>query len=306
MGTCSCGQGLGNTGLDNCVQSLSSRPVGWFMAEKFDSSGNEQSFDLTSDVTLAIVNALVQNIDTSDRFYPVVGFKNVEFIKTDRITEDFDDGTVEHIRSGVYTFNGKIPRGSNRLVDDFNRTRCNVPVIFLIMEDGTIMGRTKNDVFDTVFGLDVDPGSFNADGMFATGSESGGLLATFNLTIEMDEGQFWAFTPSDFNPLQQYKLGGLRQCVVAASGVTVTAAVLKITTQFGNAATGLVTADFIAINVTDAVTLVITSVTEQVGTPGTYDVVIPTQDTADVVTYDPSQTALGKLYVWDTVETTIP
>ena len=88
---CKCDLGLSNTGKPNCVtlQSVTSKLV---LVPLKDSTGAKNYLDLATTINEATFTALINQADSSKRWFPLGLFENVEMPKADSTFEEAPSG----------------------------------------------------------------------------------------------------------------------------------------------------------------------------------------------------------------------
>lgn len=268
---CACDTKKLPVGMPQCTQEIG-RIVGFIFVPTVFVNGTTVSLAIDADFDESTLDTHVYNQDRADRFTVVTGFKNQTFDKEDPDTEDNDDGTSEILRENARMFMGKINNASNRIVDDLNSLRCAGGRVYPISEFGWIVGLTQNDDFTTLFPMPFQKGSLLADFVSKSADASEGVRLRFSLDPTVNDGQWFAVRPTDFNLFDLYAPERLPRNAVATQG-TITTTTFPVTirdTFTGALATGLPSTAFVYTNITDNTTVAVASAPE--APAGTYTI----------------------------------
>lgn len=263
---CKCESGLSNTGRPGCVtlQSVTSRVV---MLPLKDSTGAKNYLDLTATFNEAYFVALVNEADSSKRWFPLPQFENVELAKADSTFEEAPSGKKVFIKQGKRSFAGELWSETPQFLSKIQNNRCVDFGVFIIDVNGNLVG---SKVGDKLYPIPVDNESFEAKLMFATDSAIQKIMIGFDFYRLFDEGTLWLVTTEeaglDFNNLE-----GLLDVNISFGTPTSTGVVATLTLDYGTAVNplkvkGLVATDFLLYNVTQssAVTKTVTETADGV------------------------------------------
>ena len=103
---CDCNVGLSNTGRPNCVP-LFSVTNSLIQVPLFDNDGIQNGIDLTAALPNWVAN-LVNAADSSQRWFPLPAFENVELPKADSQFEEAASGRMAFLRQGKRSFAGEL------------------------------------------------------------------------------------------------------------------------------------------------------------------------------------------------------
>ena len=104
---CICNAKPVNTGTSPC--NPVERPLDRVLIMPlYDSAGNKNGIDLTSDLDAAYFNGLINEADITKRLFPVARMENVEPTKADSITEAFNSGRTIFLNEGIKTVVGLL------------------------------------------------------------------------------------------------------------------------------------------------------------------------------------------------------
>jgi hypothetical protein len=278
---CKCDLGLSNTGKPNCVtlQSVTSKLV---LVPLKDSTGAKNYLDLATTINEATFTALINQADSSKRWFPLGLFENVEMAKADSTFEEAPSGRKVFIKQGKRSFAGELWNETPQLLGKIQDNRCVDFGVYVVDVNGNLIG---SKVGTKLYPIPVDNESFEAKLMFATDSTAQKVMVAFDFYRLFDESSLWLVTADeaslDFNNLE-----GLLDVNFAMSSLFATGADASLTLDYGTALNpikvkGLVASDFVLFNVTDNASVTITSVVETL--EGRYTLAFASQTSADVL-----------------------
>lgn len=198
---CNCNMGLSNTGQPNCVtlQSVTSKII---QVPLMANDGTPNRIDLNA--TLPTWNDLINEQDSSKRWYPLPNFENVELAKADTQFEEANSGRKAFLRQGVRSFAGELwsNSGTPQFLAKLQMNRCVKFGIYIVDVNGNLIG---SKVGDYLYPITIDNNSWNPIFMFATDSTVGKIMLAFDFERLFDEGTMWMITADeaglDFNSL---------------------------------------------------------------------------------------------------------
>jgi hypothetical protein len=201
MAGCNCNMGLSNTGRPNCVpiQSVTSKLI---MVPLKDNAGNDNFIDLTSQLPNWL--DLVNEADSSLRWFPLPVFENVELPKADSKFEEANSGRMVFLRQGKRSFSGELwaDDSSPTLLSKLQNNRCVDFGVYIIDINGNLVG---SKVGDYLYPIKVDNPSFDPKLMFATDATVQKIMVAFDFDRLFDEGTLYMITATeagiDFNTL---------------------------------------------------------------------------------------------------------
>jgi hypothetical protein len=92
-------------------------------------------------------------------------FFDVTTDKEAAVTQTFADGTAFYIRDGIRTFTGIVAKATPSQVGAFNNLRCKKTAVYLVDNNGNILGYIKDDVVNV--GTKLYPIPIEADTVYA-------------------------------------------------------------------------------------------------------------------------------------------
>ena len=297
---CSCsGTDIFNSGVPGCV-SLPSVIKRIVLVPTTDASGAYNRIDLSSIPTNTAIIALINQDDAQKRYYPVAkSMVNVTNVRSEVLTEDFDDGTVVKIRNGVKTFHGEFIKQSAALAGELAKVECASMSAFLVDGDGSLIGDKSTPGYLTP--IPIKDGTWNVQTLDTTDTTIAKVTLDFQWADSVADGDIGFLVDSDFedavNWLNYVGLVGITGG--AASSITVNGFTMEITNDYGSLSgqpvTGLALTDFDCNELTPTpATAPLTSVTESTTSLGTYTFVWTTaQVSADTVEVSIKSTTFG-------------
>ena len=259
---CKCDLGLSNTGTPNCItiQSVTSKII---LVPLFNSDGTYNSVSLAG-TTESTINSLLNQSDTSKRWFPLGTFESVELAKADSSFEEAPSGRKVFIKQGKRSFAGQLWNQTPQLLGKIQDNRCVEFGVYIVDVNGNLIGLNKNQ--GNLTPIPVDNQSFDAQIMYATDSSVQKIMVSFDFDRLVDESKLWMITPSDASGYDFNNAEGLLDVNLYKQSATTTTLVLKAVLDYGTgenniAVKGLVSADFTLKNTATGAAIVITSVT---------------------------------------------
>jgi len=287
------------------VRYLLRRAQRIILVPKYGSDQEENTIATRAGVTKAALQALFDDHDLKDRYYPLPSFKNVTDERAESNFFEYDDGEKEFLREGVRHFEGHIKAadGGAKLKKYLNDWRGAEFGIYIIDEDGNFAFMLDDDG-TIVKPLPLAGGSFDIRVMPATADGVFMLNVSFDFHPDLDDGDI-DYIPKkdlDFNGLSDEDIYGLWDVTIEEVSNTLTTIVATVKTDYDTAVTGLVLADFYLYNTTDSAEVVPSGVVETAGTPGEYTFTFAEQTASDAYElrvnksrYDYNDTLTGTL-----------
>ena len=301
---CSCASNIANTGAPNS-QNLIDIGVKLIVVNLFADDGTQNSILSSDTLDSAYITAKLNNADKTKRWFPLGSFVNVEETRADPNAEEFTDGSQSITRIGRRSWSGKLLSHSSRYLAKMEGLFCQKFGLYTVDNCGNLVGRMSADG-TKLFPITVNQSSWSSILMKGTFTESAGINLAFDFAQTMKDKDLRQINASDIS-VDLLDVEGLRDVNTVISAESTTGFVATLTLPFDEflnaapVATGWLLADFVLYNETDASSVVITTVTET-GSTGVYTFVIPTQDSADVL----SLTAVKNGFDLGTVTVTIP
>lgn len=278
---CNCRLGLGNTGNNVNCKPLFAVARRVIIVNAFDSTGARTVIPAGTTVDSAFVTGKLNEPLTQNRWFPSPLLDNVEHVREDSTFFTTNNGNNIFIRRGVKPFIGLQVLGTPVFLNQFTGYRCSNIAAYVVDTNGTLRG--QDDGANGLFPIRINNGSW----------DSGYIEATDDAT-EMNRFKFeWAQSETD-EKLRQFTtdvvttdlldIDGLLDVITAVTTpVTLITFSVSAKTIFGTEISGLITSDWILLNLTTPATIVITSATENPVGSGIYDFIFPTEPAAQTL-----------------------
>ncbi len=279
---CACQTGMQNSGLPICVQTQ--KVLKKFIFVNLQTAAGVNNFlDPSTTLNAAAMTALINNADTSIRYYVTPEIKNVTADKEDPVYEKFKDGSSFFIREGVRTFKGVFPDCPPLYKGVLESMRCNSNLGFYGIDiQGNIFGLT-NGTDGKLYPIPVNVQSVVAKVMLGTDDTTQQIDFSYEIPSWVLDSNFRMIGRNSFVDYNPVTLNGLLSVYFSLVSITDTVLTVNIYLQSPDLGAlvplqGLVTANFISSNtaatgkiydVTDAADKTITAAAVA-GTPGQY------------------------------------
>jgi len=182
---CKCNLGIGNTGIPQGVKAFA-QLLYIIIVPTFDEDGNLNFIDCAVPFTQLFLDGKLNQDDPTKRWYVVKNLKNIDRPKTDPVTKEYDDGSINFIRDGVRSFTALIPGGTAVFLGKLLQGKCNshsfYEVDICLNVGGN--GRDKTKLYPYLMGQDT----INHFLMLAKGDTNQEISVNFQYDIqEKDE-----------------------------------------------------------------------------------------------------------------------
>lgn len=285
-----CEYTLNNSGTPSCFPIIS-LTHSLMVQPTFDSTGVKNFIDVSGTVNNATFKAMINNTDGTKRLYPLPELKNIEDVRDEAITFNWDDNETVYIQDGVRKFKGFFPLASTTFLSQISDYRnTDLGVYFRSVEEDLI---ANSSVAGKMYPVRIAKGTWRTTYIKSKTGEPVMIQLDFDFAKSEKDEDLNVLTSgemdSDTNLLD---LSGLLDVNGVSSSITTTTFTLTASMLYGSAKTkqafsGGVIGDFSLYNVTSSVAVVLTTVTE--GSDGVYAIVMPLQTTAHVLTLSMSK-----------------
>lgn len=288
MASCKCNVGLSNTGTECTPLMAVQKKI--VIVPYYDNAGNINEIDLSSGpFNQAFFDARVNDVDRDQRWFPLPEMKNIVDERADDIFEEFEDNTRAFIQQGARTFTGLMIAQTPQLLGKLRSVRCVEIGIFVVDKDGNLIGSEINAGFLAPIRLDKE--SFSARLMKTTDTAVQKISVTFNFHINENDEDLRMISSEEL-AYNVANLRGLLDISADYSSITTSSFVATLKTDYGTPLNpvldkGLVIGDFALYNVTDALSVAISSVVES--PDGVYTISFPVQTALDVLRLTPTK-----------------
>jgi hypothetical protein len=259
---CKCDLGLSNTGMPNCItiQSVTSKMI---LVPLLANDGTKNKIALGTPLTEASVLALLNQTDSSKRWFPLGTFENVAMEKAESSFEEAPSGKKVFIKQGKRSFAGELWGATPTLLGKIQDNRCVEFGIYIVDVNGNLIGSKQGT---DLYPIPVDNQSFDARLMYATDSTTQKIMVAFDFERLFDEATLWIITPADATDYNFNNVEGLLDINLSKVSATQTTLVLKGNLDYGTGANGiavkgLVQADFTLKLASTGASITLTSVT---------------------------------------------
>jgi hypothetical protein len=224
-------------------------------------------------------SSLVNNIDASQRWFPLPEFQNVELPKADSVFEEANSGKMAFIRQGKRSFTGELwaSDASATFLGKLASGRCVEMGAYIVDLNGNLIGSKSNGM---LYPIPVDNQSWDPKLMFATDSTVQKIMLSFDFNRFFDESTLYMITPTEASQDFNLLTGLIDVNLNVVSQATGVSATVKATFDYGTALNpiafqGGVLADFQLYNTTTNASVTITGVSESQTIAGQYTILAP-------------------------------
>lgn len=249
---CNCNVGLSNTGRPGCVplQSVTSKLI---MVPLTANDGTLNGIDLSA--ALPTWSDLINEADSSKRWFPLPEFENVELPKADSQFEEANSGRMAFLRQGKRSFAGELwsDDSTPTLLGKLTAGRCVQFGVYIVDVNGNLIGSKSNGF---LYPIPVDEQSWDPKFMFATDSTVQKIMLGFDFYRLFDESTMYMITVTEaginFNDLS----GLIDVNLTEVSQVTTVSITVNASFDYGTALNPILfqgatnTADWSLYNVT--------------------------------------------------------
>lgn len=279
---CSCATNAANTGAPSSqkVIAIGSKLIAVNLQAN-DGTLNHIAFDDV--INDAYVNGKLNELDKTQRWYPIGEFVDVTGGREDANYQDFSDGQRAITRLGRKSWQGRLLGAYGRYVAKLETFFCQKFGIYSVDNCGNLVGEISADG-TKLYPLPINEKTFAPILREETFDSAGGIDLTFDFAQTLKDKNLRGIEASEMTA-DLLKIEGLRDVTTIISGISTTGFTAAQTLKFDEflsaapVATGWVLADFTLFNITDSATVTPTSVTES--PDGTYTFVIPAATSAD-------------------------
>jgi hypothetical protein len=231
--------------------------------------GTKNGIDLNA--ALPIWEDLINEVDSSKRWFPLPAFENVELPKADSLFEEANSGRSAFLRQGKRSFAGELwaEDSTPTFLGKLQKSRCVDFGVYIVDVNGNLIG---SEVDGFLYPIEVDNASWNPVFMFATDSTVQKIMLTFDFNRLFDESTMYMIT-SEEGGIDYNSLTGLIDVLFSNVSATVTTGTFDAKFCYGTALNklefaGALAADFTVNNETALSPIGISLLTE--GPDGTY------------------------------------
>ena len=249
MATCDCGSiTLGNSGRTDCT-NIANATNNLIIVPTYDEAGVKNFIDTTVSLDKAFFDALINQSDSSKRYYPLPSMKNVTSERAEPNKQEFPDGSSIVLQQGNKSFSGEWvgKDASTTFMSKVENYGYSSISAFIIDVDGNIIG--NGSVADKLYPIALDGDTWFVNLMDAVMGTSVQML---NLTYQYDRSEedsnLRMIAASETTP-DMRTLSGLKDANAVISAPATTGFTATLTYDYGTQVTkqpikGLLLADF--------------------------------------------------------------
>jgi len=267
---CKCDVGLGNTGLSNC-EPIANVAKKLIVVPTYSDAGTKNGILLTDTLNQAYFDSKTNEVDASQRWFPLPSMENITHERGDSVTEESGSGRLAFIREGVKSLFGEMWKQSPAFLGKLKEAKCTDISVFIIDNDGNIIGSCPSED-GYLYPIPVDKNSWDAKMVEATDATIQKVSLGFNWSDDAKDEDIRMVTSDEYTG-NVLGMKGLLDIVGANASSSLAAAtvVIDLQTIYGSKASpvkikGLIAADFSLFNVTTGLAVAIDSVAEVNGT----------------------------------------
>lgn len=310
MTTCKCNETLGNTGAGGC-QPIAKVTKKLILVPLYDSTGAANKITVGTQLTDAIVSALINQADDTKRWYPLPYLENVTNTRADSTFETAPSGVKAFIKQGIRNFSGEIWNQASEYKAQLDKVRCKGAGVYLIDSDGSIRGMVTEDSSAYLYPIKIDKQSWDVREIEATDTTLHKLMVSFDFDQKENDALLRMISASSMNAdLDLLSIDGLVDVTGTNIATSQTSLIMKLVAKnSGDIAnqifvSGLVAADFTLYNETDTTSVTIISATANPSTKS-YTITYASQTVSDVLTLSVSKNGYDFTQVATVVNTVV-
>ena len=232
---CKCDLGLSNTGNPNCItiQSVTSQII---LVPIYANDGTKNKVALGTPLDSTSVIALLNQADSSKRWFPLGTFENVTMEKAESSFEEAPSGKKVFIKQGKRSFAGELWSTTPTLLGKIQDNRCVEFGVYIVDVNGNLIGSKEGT---DLYPIPVDNQSFDARLMYATDTTVQKIMVAFDFNRLFDESTLWIISPSDASGYNFNSVEGLLDVVLTKVTSSTTSLAVKATLDYGTGANGI-------------------------------------------------------------------
>lgn len=211
------------------------------------SAGTENKIATAAGVTKSALQALFDDADKLDRYYPTPLLENVENVRGDTTFHEFNSGAKLRVKEGTKHFVGYIPAEHPLMLEGLKSFEGQNFGILVIDKDGNFIYLTDATTKLEVKPFPVDGNSFSATYIEPTDKEVPMIKIEFDYSVASKDElmRYIAAEDLDFNALSTVDVYSLLTVTGTSTG-GVDLLTLVLATEYGDPVTGLVKTDMTA------------------------------------------------------------
>jgi uncharacterized protein (DUF697 family) len=275
MASCDCGTGLKNTGISGCAKPMGVYQKAFFV-ETYDSTGAKNKYDTSVPLTQVVLDALLNNADTSKRWYPTSTLETVGGERADNVVETAPSGRIYYIKDGIRTQSFELVGFPAKYIEAYESNRCVTLSVFYVDSDGNLIGGAEDGT--VLYPKNIDAKSIQIKDVKMTDTTMAKIVMSFNYAISEKES-YESYIESSSITADLLNASGLVDVTVEAVTTGQTSMTFKLVTNYGAVGNkikdkGLLAANFVSTvgavasklrNFTTSADVAITGLTESAG-----------------------------------------
>jgi hypothetical protein len=284
--------GFGNTGYyQNCDSNFKVMRT-LFIVPTFDSDGVKNKIAAGTAIDAAFITARLNDTDKSQRWYPIPQIEAATGERTDPTLFTNPSGDIEFVKDGVKTVAMELRRRGAEFKGQIETCECNELSFFAVDIDGRLRGliEDKTDGSPDFLPIPIQPGSFYSKLVDATEENPEHLMVNFQWEITVKDSLLRIY-PTSLTTGDLLAARGLYDVFAEYDDEATTGFEASLRTIYTDGdnfrPTGLVAGDFALYNVTDSLSVAITSATET--SNWVYVFVFAAQTSGDVLRLTPTK-----------------
>lgn len=285
-----CRKGLKDFGRNGVCVTQIDVPVRTAFTPTFGSLGVANRIDLDATFEQADLDALITNANPTLRMVASPKLVGATLPIADTVFDEATDGTKSFVREGIWSMNAEFrdKDAVPAMLKSFKALRCKDVSAYIITRSNQLIGRKKTGDNQYFYPLLLNTGSIDAKLMFRTDSETN--KGVFNVDFDnlMKQEDIYILDGNDLG-VNFLEMRQLTDVNIAVSNITATTITIDVKSNFvgglqpNNDVVGQVLASFVLKNLTDATTVVPSSVVEDINIDGRYLVTFSAQTAGDIM-----------------------
>lgn len=245
-----CDIGITNTG-QSCVEIFGVQNR-FIAVSKYNSLGVLNEIDLTAPLDSAFWTAAINDLDPTERFFPLWEMKNISDLRADPNFKDWDDGSKSFVNQGIRTVMGimigtigSAPPMEGKL----NALRGNNVAFYAVDKQGNLLGK-RGSTSTKLAPIEAESDTIYAVMQKTIDGDVRQIKFGYDVATSEQDSQMWMVKAADIG-VNLNDLRGLIDVTPEYSNITATTLTVKLVTDGGDALNpvlvkGLVTADFVS------------------------------------------------------------
>lgn len=283
---CSCDAGKSNTQKSNC-KNLEQILRRFIIVPEYKNDGTKFEWATTSLITKTNMLAAINAADIDDRIFPIAAMEQVEEIRSESITQEFNSGNIAKLDDGRREFTGFIPYGDPILYKKLKTWGCQKFGILEVDKNGNLSYNTDKTTELKVQPFLIDENSWDVIYVKAKDKEVPGIMIKFKYRVSVDDSYRRILEASDLDFDALEDLYSLFDVSATYTSITATGFTVTLKNEYGLPVQGLALADFALFNITDNASVSISAAPET--SAGAYAITFASLTSSDVLRLTPTE-----------------